>query len=278
MSTRKRSLPRGWYPTSEDECQRQIREFLSGFSPPEGHWTGGVAPHAGWAFSGKAAARVVRTLAGSSQPDRVVIYGGHLSGSSDPIIYTDEFWETPVGLQRLDSLVSEDVVKRSYAIPAPSHYSDNTVEIQLPLVKHFFPSASVIALHSPASERAIRLGLELETLLAEKGLAAVHIASADLTHYGPNYGFTPRGTGPSAVRWVREENDKSLLDKALSMDAKGLLRESHSRQNTCSPGPIASVIAAESSRGVKQGHLLEYYTSYDIIPSSSFVGYAGIIY
>lgn len=278
MSTRKRSLPRGWYPDSGEECQRQLGEFLAGFSPPKGIWTGGVAPHAGWGFSGKAAARVFAALANSNQPMHVVIFGGHLSGSSDPIVYTEEFWETPLGLQRLDSEVSGDLVMRGWAHPVPRGYSDNTVEIQLPLVKHFFPNSLVIALHSPASERAIRIGTDIQSLLVEKSSSVVNVASADLTHYGPNYGFTPRGTGPGALRWVREQNDKSLIDKALAMDAKGLLSDAHSMLNTCSPGPIASVIGAQLSRGVRQGHLLEYYTSYDIMPSSSFVGYAGIIY
>lgn len=278
MSMRKRVLPRGWYPGSAEECNREIDEFLRGFSPPKGMWRGGVVPHAGWSFSGRAAARVMSTIAASVRPDRVVIYGGHLSAGNEPVIYTDDSWETPLGEQLLDSVTSRKLVSAGEAVPAAKGFSDNTVEIQLPLVRRFFPEVPVLAVHSPASERAVRLGEAVAALLEGEGFAAVYIGSADLTHYGPNYGFTPKGSSAAAVQWVKEENDRSLINKALAMNAQALLKDAQSKQNTCSAGPIASVIASMSRHSVPCGKLLEYYTSYDIMPDASFVGYAAIIY
>jgi len=278
MGSRKRVLPPGWYPASADECVREIDGFLKGFAPPRGPWIGGVVPHAGWYFSGRAAAKVLSSIAVTAKPDRVVVYGGHLPGGSDPIIYTEDSWETPLGPQPMDSAFSEEIASSGEAVRAPGSYADNTVEIQLPMVRRLFPEASVIAVHAPASGRAIQLGNAVAALLQEKGLKAVYIGSADLTHYGPNYGFAPKGTGGDSVRWVKEENDKSLIDKALAMDANALLRDAHQRQNTCSAGPIASVMTSVSKYGVKAGKLIEYYTSYDIMPNSSFVGYAAIVY
>ena len=138
MSVRKRVLPTGWYPDSADECNRQIDEFLKGFSPPGGMWVGGIVPHAGWYFSGRAAARVISTIAGSTRPDRVVIYGGHLSETDDPIIYTDDSWHTPLGAQPLDSSTAQELVSAGEAVAADRDFSDNTVEIQLPFVRGFF--------------------------------------------------------------------------------------------------------------------------------------------
>ena len=278
MSRRTRSLPTGWYPASSDGCKREIERFLTGFTAPLGAWIGGIVPHAGWYFSGRAAARVVSTLAGSNRPDRVVLYGGHLPAGRDPIAYTENVWETPLGDQPMDSATCANLVYAGEAVAAFRGFSDNTVEIQLPLVRRFFPDVPVIAVHSPASDGAIKLGEALETLLSEKGMTAVYLGSADLTHYGPNYGFTPQGIGIDAVKWVKEENDRSLIEKAVAMDAQGLLQEARTLQNTCSAGPIASVIASVSRRGAKSGSLLEYYTSYDIAPDSSFVGYAAILY
>ena len=278
MPMRKRVLPRGWYPDSADECNREIDEFLNGFTPPQGMWRGGVVPHAGWFFSGRAAARVMSTIAGSVRADRVVIYGGHLAEGQQPIIYTDDSWETPLGAQPLDSDTSRKLVSAGEVAEADRSFSDNTVEIQLPLVRRFFPEVPVIAIHSPASERAVRLGEAVGALLEAEGFAAVYIGSADLTHYGPNYGFTPKGNLAEAVQWVKEKNDRSLINKALAMDAHGLLKDARSKQNTCSAGPIASVIASMSRHGVPCGKLLEYYTSYDVAPDASFVGYAAIVY
>ncbi len=277
MSTRPRILPVGWYPNSAEECKIEIERFQRDFNPPQGEWRGGIAPHAGWYFSGKAAVRVISTIAGSMRPDRLVIYGGHLNSGS-PIIYTEDAWDTPFGPQSLDSSFAEEIISMREAVPAGRGFSDNTVEVLLPIVRSFFPDVQVIAVHSPASEKAVVLGAAVHTLLNEKGLRAVYVGSADLTHYGPNYGFTPKGSGVSAVQWVRDENDRSVVDKALAMDAQGIIADARSKHNTCSAGPIASVVASVSKYGLQKGRLLEYYTSYDVMPSTSFVGYAGIVF
>ncbi|MEW6139932.1 MAG: AmmeMemoRadiSam system protein B [Thermodesulfobacteriota bacterium] len=278
MGIRKRILPRGWYPASAHDCSQEIGEFLAGFTPPTGTWVGGVAPHAGWAFSGRAAARVISTLAGAGTPDRVVIYGGHLPGDRHPVIYTDDGWETPLGVLDLDAQTAKDLVEQGRAVRAGAGFNDNTVEVMLPFVKHFFPRVPVLAVHAPSSAKAIDLGSALDEVLGQKRLSAIFVGSADLTHYGPNYGFVPKGTGPAAVQWVKDENDKALIDKALAMDAQGVLEDARNRHNSCSPGPIAAVIASVDRHGVENGRLLEYYTSYDVIPGSSFVGYAAIVY
>ncbi|MCX5862676.1 MAG: AmmeMemoRadiSam system protein B [Desulfomonile sp.] len=278
MESRRRTLPDGWYPASSSQCTSQIKEFLTGFSPPLGAWTGGIVPHAGWYYSGRAAARVLKTISHNIQPDRVVVYGGHLRGGSNPLIYIENEWETPLGIISMDKKTSQEILSEGLAVAVPPSFSDNTVEVVLPMIKYFFPDAVIIAVHSPASDMAIKLGTSVQELLQAKALSAAYVGSADLTHYGQNYGFTPQGKGSVAVQWVKEENDKILIDHALVMDAPGLLRDSHVRNNTCSAGPIASVIASELKRGVRSGFLVDYYTSYDVTPSSSFVGYAGIVY
>ena len=278
MTVRKRSLPSGWYPGTAAQCQTDIEEFLIGFTPPEGDWIGGVAPHAGWFFSGRAAARVVKTLSQGPAVDRVVLYGGHLSGSAEPIVYTEDSWETPLGLVPMDTAFARALISSGDTVEAGIAYADNTVEIQLPFVSRFFGGTPVIALHSPAGQGAIRLASAVTDRLKEKGLKAVFLGSSDLTHYGPNYGWSPKGTGPEAVDWVKHENDRSIIEKAVAMDAHGVLQDQHSRQNTCSAGPIASVVSSVSAYGRDKGRLLEYYTSYDVMPGSSFVGYAAIVF
>ena len=278
MSMRKRALPRGWYPGNADDCNREIDGFLKGFNPPEGTWHGAVVPHAGWYFSGKAAAKAMSTLASSGGADRVVLYGGHLSGKSEPLVYPEEWWETPLGPQPMDAQTAASLVTQGKGVAASRMCNDNTVEIQLPMIKRFFPDTPLIAVHAPASTRALSLAEAVAGLLASKGLSAVYIGSADLTHYGPNYGFTPKGQGKEAVQWVKEENDRALIEKALAMDAENLINEAQIKHNTCSAGPIAAVIASVARLGVKKGKLLDYYTSYDVIPGSSFVGYAAIVY
>lgn len=278
MTMRKRALPRGWYPGTADECNKEIDVFLQGFTPPEGTWHGAVVPHAGWYFSGKAAAKAISTVAASGAVDRVVLYGGHLSGTSEPIVYTEEWWETPLSPQPMDARLAAQLVTGGKAVAASRMFSDNTVEILLPLIRRFFPDTPLLAVHAPSSMNAVSLAKAVSELLTAHGFTAAFIGSADLTHYGPNYGFAPKGVGKSAVRWVKEDNDHALVERALAMDAETLLSDARVKHNTCSAGPIAAVIASVAGLGVRQGTLLDYYTSYDVMPDASFVGYAAIVY
>ena len=50
------------------------------------------------------------------------------------------------------------------------------------------------------------------------------------------------------------------------------------RGSACSAGAAVSAIATSKAMGAQQGVLVDYYTSYEILPDDSFVGYAGIIY
>jgi AmmeMemoRadiSam system protein B len=278
MKTRKRCLPSGWYPAAPAECAAAIEEFLSDFSPPAGRVTGAVVPHAGWYYSGRAAAQGIAALAEAKKPDRVVVYGGHLPAGRQPLAYVEDSWETPLGEQPLDSSFAHDLAEELVASAVPTSYADNTVEIQMPLVRHFFRDIPVIAIHAPADETAIGLADAVADLLRKRKLNAVYIGSADLTHYGPNYGFTPKGVGPASVQWVKTENDLSIIKKAVEMDAPGVIEDAATRRNTCSAGPIAAVIRSAAREGAMKGDLLMYHTSYDVSPNSSFVGYAAIVF
>jgi AmmeMemoRadiSam system protein B len=80
------------------------------------------------------------------------------------------------------------------------------------------------------------------------------------------------------VDWVKKENDKGFIDRALRMDAKGLLEHALENDSACSAGAAISAMATSKALGAEKGILLDYYTSYDIMPDDSFVGYAGIVY
>lgn len=280
MSRRPRNLPRGWYPVDKKECQREIEYFLEGWSPPISRVTvrGGIVPHAGWYFSGKLAARVFQFLKSKGKTDMVVLYGGHLGPNEYPRIVMEEFWETPLGDMQMDSEFAKNLTKRIEVKAESPGSGDNTMEIQVPMIKYFFPNAKLLAIRSPSSLRAKTLGEEVARLANEKQMEILAIGSTDLTHYGPNYGFTPKGIGSSALKWVREENDRGFIDCALKMKTELLIRHAEENESACSAGAAASAMVTCRAMGAEKGTLLDYYTSYDIMPDESFVGYAGIVY
>jgi len=281
MNRRNRSLPRGWYPVDKKECQREIESYLEGWTPSplsSSKGLGGIVPHAGWYFSGKLAARVFHSLKLKNKAEVIVLYGGHLSGADSPRIVTEEACETPFGDIEMDAALVKNLMKKMDLKRESPSSGDNTIEIQLAMVKYFFPEAKLVAVRSPLSLKAETLGKEVAEVAKKEGISILAIGSTDLTHYGPNYGFLIKGTGPASVKWVKEENDKGFVDRALRMDAGGLLKHAIENDSACSAGAAISAMATCKALGAEKGILLDYYTSYDIMPDDSFVGYAGIVY
>jgi len=281
MTQRKRSLPRGWYPLDRGECERDIQSFLEGWSPPaavSGKRWGGIVPHAGWFFSGRLTARVFHTLKPKGKVDAVVLYGGHLAPNDSPKIVLEETWETPLGEIEIHKAFTEKLMKRLEAKRESPSSGDNTIEVQLAMIKYFFPGAKMVGLRSPLSLRAIEIGEEVAKLAKEEGVSIVAIGSTDLTHYGPNYGYVAKGLGPASVEWVKKENDQRFIIEALRMNAEGMLKHAAEHDSACSAGAAASAVTTCKKLGAEKGMLLEYFTSYDILPDESFVGYAGIVY
>jgi AmmeMemoRadiSam system protein B len=280
MRIRKRSLPEGWYPGSKRECVGDIASYMGDTgeeaSPPT-KLVGGIVPHAGWYFSGRLAARVFAALRGE-EADTIVLFGGHLGPRSPACVVMEDEWETPLGNIVIDADFREGVIKELRYVEEPPYAGDNTIEVQLPLVKYFFPNAKLFAVRSPLSLDAIELGKKVVEVARRRGAPIVAVGSTDLTHYGPNYGFVPKGRGEGALTWVKEVNDKGFVDRALRMDAAGLIEHAEAEQSACSGGAAASAIAVCQEMGAASGTLLDYYTSYDVMPNDSFVGYAGIVF
>jgi AmmeMemoRadiSam system protein B len=271
-----------WYPGGRKECEKSIRDFLKNSRVPEGDYlgVGGVVPHAGWYFSGQTAFSVFHAIRQKRSPELFFIFGRHLHESGPDSIFFDEGLETPLGALKVHIPACEKLCEafRFRKENAQSYTRDNTIELQLPFIRFLFPDAAVLAIGVAPSQRAPAIGVRCAELAGELRLAACYIGSTDLTHYGPNYGFMPKGVGPESVRWVKEENDRSFVEALLAGDPKRVLREAERSNNACCPGGAAAAVSAAGHAGARRGYLVDYRTSYDIQPDRSFVGYAGVVY
>jgi len=277
LGKRERYLPAGWYPDDAAEIRSLVSDWtklqkdLSAFAI--------MAPHAGWYFSGDLAAKAVWAL---RDCDTVAILGGHLRGG-DPILFAGEgcfdctVREGANDLQILNALKSE-LKDAGIKEIAPDQDVDNSVEIMLPLAALRFPQAGLVWLRVPPDYKARELGSALARAASTCGKKLSVIASTDLTHYGPSYGFMPHGVGESAVDWVRDENDRGFIAAALSMDTDRVLAHARDRFSACSSGAVAAAISFSFNSGAKRGVLIGHKLSYDVHPDRSFVGYAAIAF
>lgn len=274
MRVRKRYLPPGWYPSGARETREAIERMLRDIRPGPPTAIAGIAPHAGWDFSGAIALGVISRILRSI--DTIVIIGGHLGPSDGILCAFEEGYETPLGPIEADMELLESLKCRLSL--EEDRYADNTVEVQLPLVRHFLPGIKALAMRASPSADAERLGAALFQVSREKGRRLVVIGSTDLTHYGTNYGFQPAGMGERALKWVRDVNDRRFIESCMAMDAGAAIERSLKERSACSAGGAVAALSFARASGVEAGRLLKYMTSHEIHPSDSFVGYAGIVY
>ncbi|GHV69885.1 hypothetical protein AGMMS49928_14640 [Spirochaetia bacterium] len=252
-------LPPGWYPADAG----RVKAFLEGL--PRGLEKKGaaavIAPHAGWAYSGKIAVCSFRALETAGPPDTVAILGGHLGPGMPPLFAPEDGVQTPLGNLMIDtelrSLLFDDLSGRE------DRFEDNTVEVLLPMVKYFFPQARLLWLRLPAEISSLRAGELLAEAAAVLGRKIAVVGSTDLTHYGANYGFSPQGGGQKALDWVRQVNDRSFIDAVLAGDAEKLLDRAEKGRAACSAGAVLGALGFARKQNAGSAELLAYSTSAD---------------
>ncbi len=272
-----------WYPATAEGCRKQIDAYLARPSPieaPAGARTGGIVPHAGWAFSGAIACRVIAAVAAADPPDVVVIFGTHLPPGAPPILLSEGVCHTPLGDLPVAKTLARRLMERfDFQVETPrTARPDNTIELQLPFVRHLCGGVQILPIGAPPSPLSLDIGREVAALAADEGLSVKALGSTDLTHYGPNYGRTERGRGKAAVDWVKRENDRRFIDALLALDGAGAIAEAGLRENACCAGAAAAALSCAVAMGADRAVLSEYRTSYDRMPDDSFVGYCGVVF
>ncbi|MCL2193701.1 MAG: AmmeMemoRadiSam system protein B [Treponema sp.] len=272
MTLRKSSLTTGWYPQNPEEIIR----FLT-ISPDTGPVRAVIAPHAGWFYSGKIAARAIACL--DRKIETLVIIGGHLPAGQKPLFAMEDAVQTPLGRMTLDTelraAMLTEIDGREDSLP------DNTVEVLLPMARFFFPEASLLWMRLPDNVSSFEAGKKLAAIAGKQGRKLAVIASADLTHYGPNYDFTPVGTGPEALRWVEDVNDRRFIDAVESGNPAEVLERAKTENSSCSAGAVLGAMGFAQAAGIGPARLLEYGTSADAekaLPRASFVSYASFTF
>lgn len=274
-----------WYPGDPERVRAQLAAFAEQAQTPRGlagPLRGGIVPHAGWVFSGAIAYGVLSAIAESgAKPAVMVVFGKHMGPDDRPTIMRRGSWSTPLGELRIAEELADALCQRfDFEEETALRYEpDNTIELQLPFVKALFPDARLLPIGAPARAQAMDLGRTVAELASEQGVSFVAVGSTDLTHYGMNYGFAPKGYGPEAERWVREVNDRGVVEALTALKPADALTHARANRSACCAGAAIAASAAAIAAGATKGELLRYATSNDVRPGgSSFVGYAGIVF
>ena len=226
-----------------------------------------VCPHAGFVYSGPAAAFAYAALAADGRPDTAILLGTnhHLLG---PPISLDSagHWRTPLGEIPVDTelrarLAASDLVE----VDDRAHEEEHSIEVQLPWLQFIY--RATVAICPILLGRLDRKAVHAFAQLLAGELSArnvVVIASSDFSHY--------------VRREVARKIDQVALEQIAALEPDGLLEIVAAMGiSMCGAMPVATMLAACKELGATKGRTLTYYTSGDITgETASVVGYAAV--
>ncbi|WP_297436169.1 MEMO1 family protein [Thermococcus sp.] len=288
MEVRYPAVAGSFYPSGED-LVLMLGEFFSdlGEEGSERRITAGVAPHAGYVFSGYTASRTYKAIFEDGLPETFVILGPNHTGLGSPIaIYPSGKWRTPLGDVGVDSEMAKAIAKLSGIadLDELAHKYEHSIEVQLPFIQYLAEKAGKevkivpIALGIQDEEVSKDLGKAILEASKELGRDVLVIASTDFMHYGPVYGYVPFRARADELPHRIKEWDFRVIRRILDFDVGGMFGELREMDHTmCGPGGVGTAMVYSRLAGALEAELLHYTTSYEISRSTeAVVGYASI--
>lgn len=278
-----------FYP-SDEALIEMLEEFFSdlGEEGSERRITAGVAPHAGYVFSGYTASRTYKAIFEDGLPETFVILGPNHTGLGSPIaVYPEGEWLTPLGSIEVDAEMAKAIAKLSGIadLDELAHKYEHSIEVQVPFIQYLSELAGKdvrivpITLGIQDEDVSKALGKAIFEASEELGRDVVVVASTDFMHYGPVYGYVPFRARADELPHRIKEWDFRLIRRILDFDVDGLFRELREMNHTmCGPGAVGTAIVYSRLAGALEAELLHYTTSFEVSRSTeAIVGYASIV-
>lgn len=262
-----------FYPSGKEALLKQLEKC---FSSAKGKGAlekvfGIIAPHAGYVYSGNAAALSYKAIEGCNGKTFVIIAPDH-NGICFAPTTTKEDFETPLGVIKTDNQLVESLLKKCDFLKE-GVIREHAVEVQLPFLQYLFKTDfKIVPIVIPSPKNYKELGKAIASVCRD----CIVIASSDFTHYGYNYGFMPFEA--EDAKEGMKELDSGAVKFIEKLDSEGFLKYIEKTGATiCGEYAIAAAIESVKAMKAKKAELLGYYTSGDVSGDySSAVGYAAI--
>lgn len=223
-----------------------------------------LVPHAGYVYSGRLAYLGMASVAHESYDSIIILHPSHQGIHFDYSLSPYSIYETPLGNLELDTelyrLFSPAAAQN---IAIDYHALEHSLEIQLPLIYHFFPQSRIcpILLGNQNPVVSEKIANALHDVIYKSSQRILVMASSDLSHYH------------SAAK--AEVMDKKVLEHFQNLDAEALFRDaSFGKLEACGMGAILSLIYYGCKYSSAQSRIIEYTHSGTLSGhNSQVVGY-----
>ena len=268
----------GGYPLEPDAFRAMVDGWVGDLppraTPATGELVGAIAPHIDFARGARGYAHVYRDLAESCDGDLFIILGTDHFGDTQFAATRSDF-ETPLGRVR----TARDVLDRIEAQFVGDlfdgelqHLGEHSVEFQAVLLQHFLGGKRDFEIVPilcgglqeemegglPAAENAeVRSLIEcLREVVAGGARRSCVIASADLSHVGPDFGGD-RPVTPASLEKV-EAFDRQVLGAAVALERDRVFELVAERRNDTNLCGLCPIYVALGALGKCRGELLDY--------------------
>ncbi len=228
-----------------------------------GQIRGLVSPHAGFVYSGPAAAVGYKALRGQSYDAVLLVGPSHREFFDGVTVYAGEAYRTPLGDVPIHKEIRDALIAQSdlLALSDTGHRSEHCLEVQLPFLQRVLGTFSIVPMIIGNQRRDVCLALGDAIAKATGKWNVLLVASSDLSHYHPY---------DAAVRL-----DRRVIERVEAFDEEEMMRQLEGeRIEACGGGPIVTVMRAAKLLGANRGQSLFYCNSGDITgDKSGVVGY-----
>jgi AmmeMemoRadiSam system protein B/AmmeMemoRadiSam system protein A len=224
-----------------------------------------VVPHAGWNYSGAAAATAYGLLERDDYDRVVVVAPSHHGGFRGYALDDAAAYRTPLGEIPLckgsTKALTSDVARVVPDVAGPEH----AVEIELPFLQAALDRFCLVPILAggPSAEDERTFAESLATLDDGRTL---FVFSSDFAHYGHRFGYSPFGALTPATREKVREMDGRAIDLLSEGNARGFRAYLKETGNTiCGRHGLGTMLEllpriAPQARSV----LLAHYASFDL--------------
>ena len=250
-----------FYPSEAEGLKQTLAAFFEDTVTSVSNPKGILVPHAGYLYSGPAAAVSYSRISPDFDGTFVVIGTSH-SGFENSV--SDIDWETPIGTVKADTEFAEAV-----ALPkdnAAARKQENSLETQMPFIAYRFPQAKIAAvlMGDQSPEGAADVSRAVIDAVEKTGRRIIVVASGDGSHYVPAK--------------KAETDDLTCLAAIKNLDVNAFYDALYAVQpSMCGYGCIAATAEIGKALGALEARVLTYTTSGDASGDyRSVVGYASL--
>jgi MEMO1 family protein len=263
-----------FYPARPELLVQMIKDYLDSVPVVQhGRIVGLIAPHAGYAYSGKTAAVAYRQIQHESYTTVVLLSPSHAAFIDGVSVFDGDSYETPLGKIAIDvdtaiklEDLSPNIVRGKAGHVGEGEREEHALEVQLPFLQVVLKNFSIVPLvfHDYSWENCQHLGDALaETCDPETTLI---VASSDLYH-GSSYNQCLRQDA-STLMSIENDAAETFCAMALTDDVMA-----------CGAGPIAVLKYVTEKWGAQRPRVIARTNSADVVGNEHgyVVGYAAAI-